>query len=131
MTHPSSEVQNNMIFMGHQIPSCHGLVVRSLFILWKMLLSSQKLPYDHLLICTNITFQYPKIVLSYGSSCYDPISTSPVPKSHIFMSHNSSRYDSKSTSPVPKITFSCPKIHLDMTQHINFSCPKISSCFVP
>jgi hypothetical protein len=35
------EVQNKMIFMGHQISSCHVLVVRSFFILWKMLLSSQ------------------------------------------------------------------------------------------
>ncbi len=36
----SSEVQSKMIFMGHQIPSCHVPVVRSFFILWKMLLSS-------------------------------------------------------------------------------------------
>ncbi len=44
----SSEVQNKMIFMGHQISSCHIPVVRSFFILWKMLLSSLNLPYDHL-----------------------------------------------------------------------------------
>jgi hypothetical protein len=56
----TSEVQNKMIYLGHQILSCHVLVVRSFFILWKILLSSQNLPYDHLLICTNITFQYPK-----------------------------------------------------------------------
>jgi hypothetical protein len=36
----ASEVQSKMIFMGHQISSCHVPVVRSLFILWKMLLSS-------------------------------------------------------------------------------------------
>jgi hypothetical protein len=36
----TSEVQNKMIFMGHQILSCHVPVVRSFFILWKMLLSS-------------------------------------------------------------------------------------------
>jgi hypothetical protein len=35
----TSEVQNKMIFMGHQISPCHVLVVRSFFILWKMLLS--------------------------------------------------------------------------------------------
>jgi hypothetical protein len=36
----TSEVQNKMIFMGHQITSCHVPVVRSFFISWKMLLSS-------------------------------------------------------------------------------------------
>jgi hypothetical protein len=35
-----SEVQSKMIFMGHQASSCHVPVVRSFFILWKMLLSS-------------------------------------------------------------------------------------------
>jgi hypothetical protein len=55
-----SEVQNKMTFMRHQILSCHVSVVRSFFILWKMLLSSQNLPYDHLLTCDNIIFQYPK-----------------------------------------------------------------------
>jgi hypothetical protein len=35
-----SEGQSNMIFMGHQISSCHVLVVRSFFIFWKTLLSS-------------------------------------------------------------------------------------------
>ncbi len=44
----SSEVQNEMIIMGHQILSCHVPVVRSFFILKKMLLSSWNLPYDHL-----------------------------------------------------------------------------------
>ncbi len=56
----SSEVQNKMIFMGHQMSSCRVPVVRSFFILWKILLSPQNLPYDHLQICTNITFQYPR-----------------------------------------------------------------------
>ncbi len=84
----TSEVQNKMIFMGHQISSCHVPVVRSFFILCKMLLSSRNLPCDHLLICTNIAFQYPKKILSHNSSCFVPISTSPVPKSHIVMSHN-------------------------------------------
>ncbi len=37
---PASEVQSKTIFMGHQISSCHVLVVMSFFILWKMLLSS-------------------------------------------------------------------------------------------
>jgi hypothetical protein len=36
----ASEVQSNMKFMGHQISSCHIPVVRSFFILWKVLLSS-------------------------------------------------------------------------------------------
>jgi hypothetical protein len=40
MVIPSSEVQNKMIIMVHQISSCHVLVVRSFFILKKMLLSS-------------------------------------------------------------------------------------------
>ncbi len=56
----ASEEQNKMVFMGHQILSCHVPVVRSFFILWKMLLLSQNLSYDHLQICANITFQYPK-----------------------------------------------------------------------
>jgi hypothetical protein len=34
------EEQNKMIIMGHQISSCHVLVVRSFFILKKMLLPS-------------------------------------------------------------------------------------------
>ncbi len=81
---------SRQIFMGHQISSCHVPVVRSFFILCKMLLSSWNVPYDHLLICTNITFQYPKndLVLSHNSSCDVQISTSPVSKSHIVMSHN-------------------------------------------
>ncbi len=36
----TSEVQSKIIFMGHKISSCHVPVVRSFFILWKMLLSS-------------------------------------------------------------------------------------------
>jgi hypothetical protein len=56
----TSEVQSKMIFMGHQISSCHVPVVRSFFIFWKMLLSSQNLPYDHLPKYTNIIFCYPK-----------------------------------------------------------------------
>jgi hypothetical protein len=36
----TSEVQNEMMIMGHQILSCHVPVVRSFFILKKMLLSS-------------------------------------------------------------------------------------------
>ncbi len=44
----TSEVQSKMIFMGHQISSCHVPVVRSFSILWKMLLSSHNFPYDHL-----------------------------------------------------------------------------------
>ncbi len=57
---PPSEVQNKMIIMGHQILSCHVPVVRSFFILEKMLLSSLNLPYDHLPKYTNIIFHYPK-----------------------------------------------------------------------
>jgi hypothetical protein len=38
----SSEVKNEMIIMGHQITSCHVPVVRSFFILKKMLLPSYK-----------------------------------------------------------------------------------------
>ncbi len=65
--HHTSEVQSKMIFMGHQILSFHVPVVRSFFILWKMLLSSWNIPCDHLLIYTNITFQYSKI-----SPCFVP-----------------------------------------------------------
>jgi hypothetical protein len=36
----TSEVQNKMIFTGHQILSCHVLVVRSFFIYFKILSSS-------------------------------------------------------------------------------------------
>ncbi len=56
----SSEVPSKMIFMGHQLSSCHVPVVRSFLIFWKMLLSSWKRPYDHLPMYTNIIFQYPK-----------------------------------------------------------------------
>ncbi len=102
----SSEVQSKMIFMGHQISSCRVPVVRSFFIFWRTLSSSWNLSYDHLPlpIYTNIIFQYPKKIpfLPHNSPCDDPISTSPVPKSHIVMSHNSSCYDPISTSSVPK-----------------------------
>jgi hypothetical protein len=100
----TSEVQSKMIFMGHQILSCHVPVVRSL--------SSCERPCYHLKIFHMITLQnilispssIPKsdLVLSHNSSCDDPISTSLVPKSHIVMSHNSSCYDPISTYPVPK-----------------------------
>ncbi len=100
----SSEVHSKMIFMGHQISSCHVLVARSFLIFSR--------PCYHLEILHMITFHcilispssIPKsnLVLSHNSSCDDPISTSPVPKSHIGMSHNSSCYDPISTSPVPK-----------------------------
>jgi hypothetical protein len=36
----SSEVQNKMILMGHQISSCHAPVVGSFFIFQKIILSS-------------------------------------------------------------------------------------------
>ncbi len=36
----SSEVQNKMIFMGHEISSCHVPVVRSFFIYFKIISSS-------------------------------------------------------------------------------------------
>jgi hypothetical protein len=35
-----SQVQNKMIFMGHQISSCHVPVVRSFFIYFKIISSS-------------------------------------------------------------------------------------------
>jgi hypothetical protein len=59
-TAAASEVQSKMIFMGHQISSYHVPVFRSFFIFWKTLLPLQNLPYDHLQIYTNITFQYPQ-----------------------------------------------------------------------
>ncbi len=37
---PPSEVQNKMIFMGHEISSCHVLIVRSFFIYFKIISSS-------------------------------------------------------------------------------------------
>jgi hypothetical protein len=40
LLNPTSEVQSKLIFMGHQILSCHVPVVRSFFIFWKTLLSS-------------------------------------------------------------------------------------------
>ncbi len=114
-----------MIFVGHQILSFPVPVVRSFFILWKMLLSSWNLPSDHLLICTNITFQYPKKWHCFVpfSSCCDPISTSPVPKSHIIMSHNSSDYNKKLPSPVPKK-------HLIQSPNLSWY-DLISNCPVP
>jgi hypothetical protein len=57
----SSEVQNKMIIMGHQISSYHVPVVGSFFILEKMPLSSLNLPFDHLPKYTNIIFHYPKM----------------------------------------------------------------------
>ncbi len=39
------------------------------------------------------------------------------PKSHLVLFHNSSCYDSISTSPVPKSHPVCPIIHLIMTQY--------------
>ncbi len=99
----TSEVQSKMIFMGHQILSCHVPVVRSFFILWKMLLSE----IFHMITFLKVLishFSIPKsdLVFSHNSSHDVPISTSLVPKSHILMSHNSSRYN-------PNNNFSCPK----------------------
>jgi hypothetical protein len=99
-----SEVQNKMIIMGHQILSCHVLVVRSF-------LSCNRCCYQleifHMITSLNILILssiIPKsdLVLSHNSSCDVPISTFPVPKSHILVSHNSSCYN-------PNIIFSCPK----------------------
>ncbi len=91
-----------------------------------MLLSSWNLPYDHLLICTNIIFQNPQkipcfvlqfillwpninfsflkshIIMSHNLSHYDSKLISPVPKRHLVQVRNSSWYDLISTSPVPK-----------------------------
>jgi hypothetical protein len=102
----SSEVQNKMIIMGHQILSCHVPVVRSFF--------SNRCCYHleilHMITSLDILISssiIPKsdLVLSLNSSRDVPISTSPVPKSHIVMSHNSSCYN-------PNIIFSCPKKHI-------------------
>ncbi len=78
----ASEVLSKMIFMGHQISSCHVPVGRSF-------LSSGKLCY-HLENVHMTTFQY---IL---------ISPSSIPKSDLVLTHNSSCYD-------PNINFSCPK----------------------
>ncbi len=130
---PTSEVQSKMIFMGHQILSCHVLVVRSFFIVWKMLLSSWNVPYDHLQICTNITIQYPKKWPGF------------VPYFILWCTNIDFSCPKKSHRNVPwlvwlwfKIDFSCPQ----KTSHsvpkfvliwcnINFSCPKKSPYSVP
>ncbi len=125
----SSEVQNEMIITGHQISSCHVPVVRSFFILWKMLLSSLNLPYDHLPKYTNIIFHYPEsvLVLSHNSSRDVPISTSPVPKSHIVMSHKSSLWPKYQLLLSQKNTLLCPIIHLEETPNRPLLSQKITS----
>ncbi len=66
----TSEVQSKMIFMGHQISSCHVPVVRSFS-------SCERCCY-HLKIFHMITFL--KLLISHFS----------IPKSDCFLSHNSS-----------------------------------------
>ncbi len=97
----TSEVQSKMIIMGHQISSCHVLVLRSFFILKK---GCYHLKIFHMITFLNILISssiIPKsdLVMSHNSSPDVPISTSLVPKSHIVMSHNSSCYE-------PNINFS-------------------------
>ncbi len=52
------------------------------------------------------------------------------PKGHLVFSHNSSCYDSISNSPVPKSHLVCAIICLIMTRY-HFSCHKKSPCFAP
>ncbi len=56
----ASEMQSKMIFMGHQISSCHVPVVMFFFILCEMLILSLNIPYYHLSKYTNFIYCYPK-----------------------------------------------------------------------
>ncbi len=74
---PSSEVQNKMIFMGHQILSCHVPVVRSFFIYFKIISSSWNCWYDHLPKYINITLKLPNMTFdkSKKTSCNELLSS--------------------------------------------------------
>ncbi len=106
----TSEVQNKMIFMGHQISSCHVLVVRSLFIYFMIISSSWNCWYDHLPKYFNITLKLPSMTFdkSKKMSCNELLSTFLPLKVTLFC------------------TISCLvliKYHTLMSQEVNFSCP--------
>ncbi len=68
----SSEVQNKMILMGHQILSCHSPVVRSFVIFQKIILSSCNCWYDPLQMYTKFSLQLTKtqyFVQKFDLSC--------------------------------------------------------------
>ncbi len=85
----SSEVQNKMIFMGHEISSCHVLVVRSFFIYFKIISSSWNCWYNHLPKYFNITLKLPNMTLDKSKRCL------VLTKYHILLSQQGN--------------FSCPK----------------------
>ena len=57
----SSEVEPKMIFMRHEISSCHAPVVSSFFIMFKTLVTSLSICYVHLVKLELITLYCPKI----------------------------------------------------------------------
>jgi hypothetical protein len=78
----SSEVDPKMIFMGHEISSCHAPVVSSFFILFKTSVSSLNTCYVHLVKLELITLSCPKISPDFVklASCTVPILTCTVQK---------------------------------------------------
>ncbi len=90
-----SEVQNKMIFMGHQILSCHVPVVRSFFINFKIISSSWNCWYDHLPKYFNITLKLPNMTFykSKKMSCNELLSTLSASKSHLVLYHKSPCFD--------------------------------------
>jgi hypothetical protein len=77
LTNHPSEVESKVILMGHPISCCHAPVVRSFFIHCKIT------------ILVTIVFTQVKMghLLPKKSSCFDVISTSPVPSNHLLLSH--------------------------------------------
>jgi hypothetical protein len=87
--HRASEVESKVILMEHPISCCHAPVVRVFFIHCKMIISPQvfllQSPYNSgnnsLHTSQNGTF------VANTLSCFDVISTSPVPSNHLLLSH--------------------------------------------
>ncbi len=90
-----SEVQHKMIFMGHQIFSCHVPVVRSFSIDFKIIPSSWNCWYDHLPKYFNITLKLPNMTFdkSKKASCNELLSTFSASKSCLVLYHKSPCFD--------------------------------------
>ncbi len=106
----ASEVQNKMIFMGHQISSCHVPVVGSFFTYFKIISSSWNCWYDHLPKYFNITLKLPNMTFDKS-------------KKHLVMSCYQLFLPLKVTLFCTISRLVLNKYHTLLSQQVNFSCP--------